>query len=140
MKNDNWKMENCAASAFRFLPSTFWLPSSAFRRLPTAFCLLLSLLLLAPSAGCRRGGKPGTLVVAIEIAPRGFDPRFSTTFPTSARIMQLIYDTLVVKNEKFEFVPSLADSFEESADHQTFTFHLRSGGTFPTGKRLPPPM
>jgi peptide/nickel transport system substrate-binding protein len=76
------------------------------------------------------------MVVAIEIAPRGFDPRFSTTFPTSARIMQLIYDTLVVKNEKFEFVPSLAESFEESADHQTFTFHLRSGVTFHTGKPL----
>jgi peptide/nickel transport system substrate-binding protein len=50
--------------------------------------------------------------------------------------MQLIYDTLVVKNEKFEFVPSLAESVEESADHQTFTFHLRSGVTFHTGKPL----
>ena len=50
--------------------------------------------------------------------------------------MQLIYDTLVVKNEKFEFVPSLAESFEESADHQTFTFHLRSGVTFHNGKPL----
>lgn len=115
MKIDNWKMVNCAASAFR---------------------LLFILLLAFPTASCHRGGKPGTLVVAIEIAPRGFDPRFSTTFPTSARIMQLIYDTLVVKNEKFEFVPSLAESFEESADHQTFTFHLRSGVTFHTGKPL----
>lgn len=50
--------------------------------------------------------------------------------------MQLIYDTLVIKNEKFEFVPSLAESFEESADHQTFTFHLRSGVTFHNGKPL----
>ena len=50
--------------------------------------------------------------------------------------MQLIYDTLVIKNEKFEFVPSLAESFEESADHQTFTFHLRPGVTFHTGKPL----
>jgi len=50
--------------------------------------------------------------------------------------MQLIYDTLVVKNEKFDFVGSLAESFEESPDHQTFTFHLRSGVTFHTGKPL----
>ena len=50
--------------------------------------------------------------------------------------MQLIYDTLVVKNEKFEFVGSLAESFEESVDHQTFTFHLRSGVTFHNGKPL----
>jgi len=75
-------------------------------------------------------------VIAIEVAPRGFDPRFSTTFQTSARIMQLIYDTLVVKNEKFEFIPSLAERFEESDDHREFTFHLRPGVTFHNGKPL----
>jgi peptide/nickel transport system substrate-binding protein len=91
---------------------------------------------MLPLASCRRGGKPGTIVIAIEVAPRGFDPRFSTTFQTSARIMQLIYDTLVVKDERFEFVPSLAENFEESADHQTFTFHLRAGVTFHNGKPL----
>ena len=32
--------------------------------------------------------------------------------------MQLIYDTLLVKNEQFDLVPSLAESFEESADSQ----------------------
>jgi len=106
---------------------------AALRLLSCFFCVAL---LLIPISGCRRGGKPGTLVIAIEIAPRGFDPRFSTTFQTSARIMQLIYDTLVVKDEKFEFVPSLAERFEESADHQTFTFHLRSGVTFHNGNPL----
>jgi peptide/nickel transport system substrate-binding protein len=50
--------------------------------------------------------------------------------------MQLIYDTLVVRNEKFEFVPSLAERFEESDDHKTFTFHLRSGVMFHNGKQL----
>ena len=50
--------------------------------------------------------------------------------------MQLIYDTLVVKNELFEFVPSLASSFTESDDHRTFTFHLRPGVTFHNGKPL----
>ncbi len=114
------------------------LPPSAFRLLPTAFRLLLSVILLfaLQSTGCRRGGEPGTLVIAIEVAPRGFDPRFSTTFQTSARIMQLIFDTLVVKNEKFELVPSLAERFEESEDHRTFTFHLRTGVMFHNGKQL----
>src|SRR5438552_15653590 len=106
--------------------------------LPSAFCLLLSaiLLLILPLTGCLRGGERGTLVIAIEVAPRGFDPRFSTTFQTSARIMQLIYDTLVVKNDKFEFVPSLAERFEESEDHREFTFHLRAGVIFHNGKQL----
>lgn len=99
-------------------------------------CLVCLFLVTASMWGCRRGGEPGTLVIAIEVPPRGFDPRFSTTFQTSARIMQLIYDTLVTKNEKFEFVPSLAERFEEDADHKTFTFHLRSGVRFHNGKQL----
>jgi peptide/nickel transport system substrate-binding protein len=102
-----------------------------------AFALwLLLLLLIIPAAGCRRGGEPGTLVVAVELPPRGFDPRFSTTFQSSARVMQLIYDTLLVKDEKFEFAPSLADSFTESEDHKTFTFHLRQGAVFHDGRPL----
>ena len=104
----------------------------------SAFCLLLSFLLLValPTAGCRRGKERGTLVIAIEVPPRGFDPRFSTGFQSSARIMQLIYDTLVVRDEKFEFVPSLAEKFDESADHQTFVFHLRPGVMFHDGRPL----
>ncbi|HSE37195.1 MAG TPA: ABC transporter substrate-binding protein [Blastocatellia bacterium] len=137
MKNDKWKIENPSAS--RLPPSAFCFPPSAFCFPPSAFSLLISVLVLlatVPLAGCRRGGEPGTLVIAIEVAPRGFDPRFSTTFQTSARIMQLIFDTLVVKNEKFEFVPSLAERFEESEDHKSFTFHLRADSTFHNGKPL----
>src|SRR6266446_3742569 len=98
MENGKWKIR--LRSAFCLPPSAFRLLPSAVRRLPSAFCLLLSviLLLILPLTGCRRGGEPGTLVIAIEVAPRGFDPRFSTTFQTSARLMQLIYETLVVKN------------------------------------------
>jgi peptide/nickel transport system substrate-binding protein len=99
-------------------------------------CMVCFAGVIIPTTGCRRGGEPGTLVIAIEIPPRGFDPRFSTAFQTSARIMQLIYDTLVVRSERFEFVPSLAEAFEESPDHQTFTFHLRPGVTFHDGKQL----
>lgn len=98
------------------------------------YCFLV--LLIVPVAGCRRGGEPGTLVIAIEVPTRGFDPRFSTGFQTSARIMQLIYDTLVVKNDKFDFVPSLAERIDESDDHKTFTFHIRQGVAFHNGKAL----
>src|SRR6185369_1379601 len=101
----------------------------------TTFLFLLILLLIFSTSACRRGGEPGTLVIAIEEAPKGFDPRFSTGSSTSARIMQLLYDTLLVKDEKFELVPSLA-SLEESADHKIFRFHLLQGVTFHNGKAL----
>ena len=98
--------------------------------------LLAAAMLVASTAACKRGGEPGTLVIALEAPPRGFDPRFSSTNGISARVMQLIYDTLLVKNENFELVPSIAEVFEESEDHRTFTFHLRSGVTFHNGKSL----
>ena len=50
--------------------------------------------------------------------------------------MQLIYDTLVTRNEKFELVPSLAERLDESEDHKTFTIHLRPGVVFHNGKPL----
>ena len=109
---------------------------TAYRLLPTALCLLLLAFLILPSTACRPSREPGTLVIAIELLPRGFDPRFSTGNTYSARVMQLVYDTLLVKDENFELVPSLADKFIESEDHKTFTFHLRSSVTFHNGKPL----
>ena len=97
---------------------------------------LLAILTLGLLFGCIRGGKPGLLVIAIEQPPRGFDPRLSSGNSYSARIMQLIYDTLMIKDEHFDFVPSLADSFHESPDHTVFTFHLRPGVKFHNGRPL----
>lgn len=106
------------------------------RNLLKAIALFLVLIITITNYACRRGSEPGTLVIAIEATPRGFDPRFSTTNTYSARLMQLIYDTLLVKNERFEFMPSLAERFEESPDSRTFTFHLRTGVRFHNGKSL----
>jgi peptide/nickel transport system substrate-binding protein len=101
-----------------------------------ALLCLAIFLALSPLTACLRGGKPGLLVIAIEQPPRGFDPRLSSGNSYSARIMQLIYDTLMIKDQHFDFVPSLADSFQESPDHTTFTFHLRTGVKFHNGKMV----
>src|SRR5262249_42349929 len=95
-----------------------------------------AIFVASPLGACLRGGKPGVLVVAIEQPPRGFDPRLSSGNPYSARIMQLIYDSLMTKDEHFDFVPSLAEDFKESPDHTRFTFHLRPGVRFHNGKPL----
>ncbi|HKF54414.1 MAG TPA: ABC transporter substrate-binding protein, partial [Blastocatellia bacterium] len=42
----------------------------------------------------------------------------------------------MIKDEHFDFVPSLADTFQESPDHTIFTFHLRPGVKFHNGKPL----
>jgi peptide/nickel transport system substrate-binding protein len=91
---------------------------------------------LIPASGCIQRGLPGTLTIAIEQPPRGFDPRFSSGNSHSARVMQLLYDTLVTKDHQFDFVPWLAESYEESDDRSIFTFRLRSGVKFHSGKPL----
>ncbi len=140
MKDEN--RSEAISSSFIPHPSSFITPqhpsmfSGITQKARACLSLLVIILSIIPMTACSRGGEPGTLVIAIEAPPRGFDPRFSSTNGISARIMQLIYDTLVVKDENFEFAPSLAESFEESPDHKTFTFHLRAGVTFHNGRPL----
>jgi len=45
----------------------------------------------------------------------------------------MIYEPLVAVNEKYEFVPGLADSWEVSNDGLTWTFHLHKGVKFHDG-------
>ncbi|MEW6211913.1 MAG: ABC transporter substrate-binding protein [Acidobacteriota bacterium] len=98
--------------------------------------LLIAVSIFILHTACLNRPAPDTLVLAIEATPRGFDPRLNTVNTYSARVMQLIYDTLVVRDARFEFIPSLAERFTESEDHRTFTFHLRSGVRFHNGKTL----
>src|SRR5262245_40841904 len=72
-------------------------------------------------------GGGDALVVAVESSPKSIDPRLGSVDSVSARLHQIVFDSLVRKNERFEFVPHLAESFERSDDAKTYTFHLRRG-------------
>jgi peptide/nickel transport system substrate-binding protein len=102
-----------------------------------AATLATALLIAAmwPS-GCAMDGDGDTLVIAVEAAPRSLDPRLGSIDGVAARLHQLVFDTLVRKNERFEIVPHLANSFEQSPDAKTFTFRLRPGVTFHNGQPL----
>ncbi len=64
-----------------------------------------------------------------------FDPRKSGD-SADARMQQLIFNGLTRKNEKFEPVGDLAESFESTPDYKTWTFKLRNGVKFHNGKTL----
>lgn len=88
-------------------------------------------------SGCTRPASNGdTLVIAVESAPKSMDPRLGYVDGVAARIHQIVFDTLVRKNERFEIVPYLAESFEQSPDGKTFTFKLRPGVKFHNGQEL----
>ncbi len=51
-------------------------------------------------------------------------------------VTTLIYDTLVVQDADQSFHPALAESWENSDDGLTWTFHLRHGVTFHDGEKF----
>lgn len=54
----------------------------------------------------------------------------------SERVRTLIFNTLVKKNEKFDYVGELASDIKRSDDGRVFTFTLHDGVTFHDGRAL----
>lgn len=98
------------------------------------FILLFSLIvLLIVPAGCRR--QSGAFVIAIGDNIRTIDPIGSpSTEAASERLRTLMFNTLVKKNEQFDYVGELASDIKRSDDGLTFTFTLRDGVKFHDGR------
>jgi peptide/nickel transport system substrate-binding protein len=75
-----------------------------------------------------------TLHFLIESSPNNLDLRQGTD-AQSERVGELIYDSLVRKDEHFNLQPWLATSWERP-DALTWVFHLRGGVRFQDGKAL----
>src|ERR1700694_2189963 len=104
--------------------------------MPVLKCLVLNLLLLTavflPSA-CKR--QSNVFVVALSDNIKTIDPIGSPSVDAaSERVRTLIFNSLVKKNEKFDYVPELASNIQRSEDGLSFTFTLRDGVTFHDGR------
>lgn len=99
------------------------------RSLLVTTCLLFSVL------GCSHSRPdPKTITVIIESSPANLDPRVGTD-AFSERIDELLFDSLVRKDEHFDLKPWVADSWE-IRDPLTYVFHLHSGIRFHDGRPL----
>lgn len=95
--------------------------------------ILLSLLILP--AGCRQ--RSDAFVIALGDNIRTIDPIGSPSVDAaSERIRTLIFNTLVKKNEKFDYTGELASDINRSDDGRTFTFTLHDGVKFHDGRLL----
>lgn len=95
--------------------------------------LLIVTLLATIPLGCR--GKSNTFVIALGDNIRTIDPIGSPSVDAaSERVRTLIFNSLVRKNEKFDYVGDLASEIKRSADNLTFTFILRDGVKFHDGR------
>jgi peptide/nickel transport system substrate-binding protein len=98
---------------------------------------ILSLLLIVAMfpSGCRR--KSGTFVIALGDNIRTIDPIGSPSVDTaSERVRTLMFNSLVRKNEKFDYVGELASNIQRSDDGLTYTFTLQEGIKFHDGRPL----
>jgi len=96
--------------------------------------LLISVLLVPPA--CRRHND--TFVIALGDNVRTIDPIGSPSVDAaSERVRTLIFNSLVKKDEKFDYTGELAvDPIKRSDDGLTYTFTLRDGVKFHDGKTL----
>lgn len=95
---------------------------------------LLALLFVFPTA-CRR--RSSSFVIALNDNIRTIDPIGSPSVDAaSERVRTLIFNSLVKKNDKFDYVGELASDIQRSDDGLTFTFILRDGIKFHDGKHF----
>jgi len=96
--------------------------------------LVLTLLLIVPP-GCRR--RSNAFVIALGDNVRSIDPIGAPSVDAaSERVRTLMFNTLVKKDEKFDYVGELASDIKRSDDGLTYTFTLHDGVKFHNGQVL----
>lgn len=97
---------------------------NASRLMIATFMLVLTTCLLA---GCNPTSD--AFVTALEANPETLDPLRGTD-ASSERMRQLMFNSLVRKNEQLDYVGELAADIRPSPDNLAVTFTLREGVTF----------
>jgi peptide/nickel transport system substrate-binding protein len=106
-----------------------------FPHLTNSTLALIACAAFILASSCTNKSTPEQLVMMLEKNVTTFDPRKSAD-SADARMQQLIFNGLTRKNDKFEPIGDLAESFESSPDYKTWTFKLRNGVKFHNGKTL----
>lgn len=97
-------------------------------------CLLIIFGTLVFSGSCRRTGNE-FVTVALSESFSTLDTLTSTASDSAAeRVRNLMFNSLVKKNENFEYVGDLASEIKTSEDGRTITVTLRDGVKFHNGK------
>lgn len=100
--------------------------------------IVIFLVLAAAIAGlaCRRSNSE-YVTVALPESFSSLDTLTSTSSDSAAeRVRNLMFNSLIKKNDKFEYIGELASNVETSEDGQTITLTLRENVKFHNGKQF----
>jgi peptide/nickel transport system substrate-binding protein len=99
--------------------------------------LTLFLLTACGFSGCRRNRNGDTFLIALGDNIRTIDPIGSPSVDAaSERVRTLMFNSLVKKDDKFDYIGDLAANIQRSADGLTYTFTLHDGVKFHDGRVL----
>lgn len=100
-----------------------------------AILFLIAAVFLTLGSSCRRHSS--SFVIALGDNIRTIDPIGSPSVDAaSERVRALMFNSLVKKDEKFDYVGDLASDIKQSPDGTVFTFTLRDGVKFHDGRTL----
>lgn len=94
---------------------------------------LLALLAAASMGFAQKAG--GTLIAAWAQDPVSLDPQITSAM-SSLQVLENVLDTLTALDNQGKVIPSLATSWDVSADGLTWTFHLRHDVKFSNGRPM----
>jgi peptide/nickel transport system substrate-binding protein len=99
-------------------------------------CILCLLWLPFFLAGCtaHSSADPGVITIALDQPPTNLDPRIGVD-ASSERFFQIIFSSLVKKDEHSAIQPDLATGWD-NPDSKTYIFYLRQGVQFHDGRPL----
>lgn len=97
--------------------------------------LVVFVQLLVFASSCRK--RSSAFVIALSDKISTIDPIGSQTIDAaSERVRVLMFNSLVRKNENFEYVPELASNIQRSDDGLSYTFTLNDGVKFHDGRLM----
>jgi peptide/nickel transport system substrate-binding protein/oligopeptide transport system substrate-binding protein len=105
------------------------------RRAALAVALALGVALAGGASAVVAAKSGGTLRMVFSADPPTLDPAHATDLTSSAVIRQ-VFDALLELDETLAPAPALAERWTVSGDHRTYTFHLRRGAKFHTGREV----
>jgi oligopeptide transport system substrate-binding protein len=97
--------------------------------------LLVSALLFLPSTACQPSSSGQGVLNLWDTGPLTLDPAISADMSSHLYVMQ-IFSGLVRLDQELNIEPDIAESWEESPDGKTYTFHLLQGVKFHSGREV----